>query len=169
MVGMNHEVIRHATMDDLDALTAIEAECFPPAEAASAYSLQSRLLVYPDFFWLLTEGDVIISFINGFATNRLDLTDDMYEDASLHDPQGEWQMIFGVDTNPRFQHQGHASTLMRAVIEDAREAGRRGMVLTCKNRLIGFYQRFGFIDEGLSSSTHGNVVWHQMRLTFDAA
>ena len=39
-------------------------------------------------------------------------------------------------------------------------------MLTCKERLIGFYARFGFVDEGVSASTHGDVVWHQMRLTF---
>ena len=38
--------------------------------------------------------------------------------------------------------------------------------LTCKDRLIGFYARFGYQDEGVSESTHGNVVWHQMRLRF---
>lgn len=161
------ENIRHATMADFESLSAIEAACFPPAEAASSYELQSRLTVHPDFFWLLTEEQTIISFINGFATDCPDLTDDMYADATLHNPEGEWQMIFGVDTDPRFQHRGHASTLMHAVIEDTKAAGRRGLVLTCKEHLIGFYQRFGYIDEGISSSTHGNVRWHQMRLTFD--
>ena len=39
-------------------------------------------------------------------------------------------------------------------------------MLTCKERLIGFYAQFGFVDEGVSVSTHGDVVWHQMRLTF---
>jgi len=49
---------------------------------------------------------------------------------------------------------------------EAKGGGRRGVVLTCKERLIGFYARFGFVDEGVSASTHGDVVWHQMRLTF---
>ena len=45
--------------------------------------------------------------------------------------------------------------------------GRKGLVLTCKERLIHYYAKFGFVDEGVSEkSTHGNVVWHQMRLTF---
>ena len=36
-----------------------------------------------------------------------------------------------------------------------------------KERLIHYYAKFGFVDEGVSEkSTHGNVVWHQMRLTF---
>lgn len=53
-----------------------------------------------------------------------------------------------------------------AFIEQARKEGRKGLVLTCKKRLIHYYARFGFVDEGVSGSTHGNVVWHQMRLTF---
>ena len=32
--------------------------------------------------------------------------------------------------------------------------------------LVGFYAQFGYEDEGISESTHGDVVWHQMRLTF---
>lgn len=50
------------------------------------------------------------------------------------------------------------------MILDAAQAGRKGLVLTCKERLVDFYARLGFVDEGLSESTHGNVVWHQMRL-----
>lgn len=45
---------------------------------------------------------------------------------------------------------------------------RKGLVLTCKERLVLYYAKFGFVDEGVSEkSTHGNVVWHQMRLSFD--
>ena len=46
-------LIRHATMDDLDAIVAVEAACFPPAEAASNESLTARVAAYPDHFWLL--------------------------------------------------------------------------------------------------------------------
>lgn len=90
----------------------------------------------------------------------------MYADAAQHDPHGAWQMVFGVDTAPEYRHCGYASALMRRVIEDARQAGRAGLVLTCKDRLVGFYARLGYVDEGISESTHGNVVWHQMRLRF---
>ena len=165
--------IRHATLADLDAIAAVEAACFPAAEAAGKDAIRARLETYPDFFWLLTDDDEhgegsgrIIAFINGFATNLPDLTDDMYDDVSMHNPEGAWQMIFGVDTAPEYQHQGHASALMRQAIADTRAAGRQGLVLTCKDRLVGFYTRFGFLDEGISDSTHGNVTWHQMRLPF---
>ena len=40
------------------------------------------------------------------------------------------------------------------------------MVLTCKDRLLAYYAKFGFVNEGVSVSTHGGVVWYQMRLRF---
>ena len=159
--------IRHATSADVKTLATIENECFPPAEAASLDAIRERVAAYPECFWLLCDAKgAIISFINGFVTDRRDLEDDMYEDASQHNPRGTWQMIFGVDTAPCYQHHGYASLLMRRVIEDAHAAGRKGLVLTCKERLVGFYARFGYVDEGISDSTHGDVIWHQMRLTF---
>ena len=90
----------------------------------------------------------------------------MYEQAGMHDENGAWQMIFGLDTDPDYQCQGLAAKVLMAFIEQARKEGRKGLVLTCKKRLIHYYARFGFVDEGVSGSTHGNVVWHQMRLTF---
>lgn len=158
--------LRKASAKDLDAIAAVEAVCFPEAEAASRESLQKRLAVYPDHFWLLEEDGNLISFVNGMVTSLPDLTDEMYEKADMHDPNGDWQMIFGVDTIPSHRKMGYAGKVLRAVIEESRQAGRKGLVLTCKERLIPFYAGFGFIDEGVSESDHGGVIWHQMRLAF---
>ena len=96
-----------------------------------------------------------------------DLTDEMYEKASMHNENGAWQMIFGVNTLPEYRRHGHAGELIRYAINDAKTQGRAGLVLTCKQKLIPYYARFGFVDEGVSDkSTHGNAVWHQMRLAF---
>ena len=71
----------------------------------------------------------------------------------------------GWPTAPAAQGQGLATRLLRTVIETSRTHGRRGLVLTCLDDLVPFYARLGFIDEGLSTSNHGGVPWHQMRLT----
>ena len=95
------------------------------------------------------------------------MTDEMYEKAYMHNENGAWQMIFGVNTLPEYRRHGYAGELIRYAINDAKNQGRAGLVLTCKKKLIPFYARFGFVDEGVSDkSTHGNAVWHQMRLTF---
>ena len=91
----------------------------------------------------------------------------MYEKAVLHDENGDWQMIFGVNTIPEYRKNGYAGELIKRAIEDAKKQGRKGLVLTCKDRLVHYYAKFGFKDEGVSEkSTHGGAVWNQMRLTF---
>lgn len=159
--------IRTATMEDLAAVTAVEAACFPAAEAAKEADFAARLRVYPNHFWLMeNEAGVLVSFINGLVTNELTLRDEMYEDASLHDEQGAWQMIFGVNTLPEYRRQGLAAKVMEQVIADAKAQGRKGCVLTCKDKLLHYYEKFGFRNEGVSQSVHGGVVWYDMRLTF---
>lgn len=158
--------ITHATTTDLTAITALEAACFPPEEAATRESFQARLLVFPEHFWLLWDEDKLISMINGMTTKRSLLTDEMYENPSMHDEAGEWQMIFGMITSPEHRKRGCATKLMEHVISDAKQQGRKGLVLTCKEKLIPFYEQFGFVSEGISESVHGGAVWYAMRLTF---
>lgn len=159
--------IRLAVPEDLAALTAVEAACFPAAEAATERDFAARLAVYPNHFWLLEDEEGrLISFVNGMVTREPDLRDEMYSDASLHDETGDWQMIFGVNTLPEFRRRGLAGEVLRRTIADARAQGRRGCVLTCKDRLVHYYETFGFVSEGVSESVHGGVVWYQMRLEF---
>lgn len=159
--------IRTARMEDLDALAAVEAACFPAAEAATRDAFISRIQTYGNHFWLMFDGDKLVSFVDGFVTDAPDLEDEMYEKAQLHNEQGVWQMIFGVNTIPAYRRRGCAGKLLQVMIEDARKQGRKGLVLTCKDRLVPYYAKFGFVSEGVSEkSVHGNAVWNQMRLTF---
>jgi len=62
--------IRKGNMRDADALSQIEAECFPAAEAADRNTIFYRLSVYPDHFLILEKDGEIVSFINGFCTDE---------------------------------------------------------------------------------------------------
>ena len=60
-----------------------------------------------------------------------------------------------------FYHPGQSDYYL------AGKQGRKGAVLTCKQRLVDYYAKFCFVDEGVTDkSVHGGVVWHQMRITF---
>ena len=158
--------IRYATMADLDDIASVESECFPVLEAATKEEFEQRIKYYGNHFWLMFDEGKLIAFVDGFVTDEADLTDDMYENASMHNENGAWQMIFGVNTIPEYRKHGYAGELLNRAIENARTQGRKGLVLTCKDRLIHYYAKFGFVNEGVSESVHGNVVWNQMRLTF---
>ncbi len=159
-------IIRTATIDDLDEVTRVEAECFNKAEAAKKEDFEKRLAYYANHFWLMFDEGKLVAFVDGMVTDISDLDDKMYEDASMHNEAGAWQMIFGVNTIPKYRNKGLAGELIKTAIHDAKVQGRQGLVLTCKKELIHYYEKFGFINEGVSTSTHGDVVWYQMRLKF---
>ena len=138
-----HIKIIQASPADLDAVTAVEAVCFPAAEAAGRQSFAHRLAAFPESFFLAVH--------NG----------------SLHDPKGAYQSIFGLDVLPEYRNCGIAALLMEHMIGDARAKGRRGLILTCKDRLIHYYEKFGYKNMGVSASVHGGAVWYDMLLEFE--
>ncbi len=163
---------RRATVADLDAVTALEAICFPPTEAAGREAYAARLAAFADRYWLLFLDGELVSLVGGMLTDEHDLRDEMFADASLHTPDGRVQMIFSVATHPAHRCCGYAGRLLREMIaacraeaaESSAAQGREAIVLTCKEHRIRYYASFGFVDEGMSSSNHGGVPWHQMRI-----
>ena len=158
--------IRKATPADTAAVTALEAACFPPAEAAPYESFAARLNIFPDRFWLLFSDGELVSMVNGSLSDEPDLRDEMFHDTTLHNPDGRWQMIFGVATHPNHQRKGYAGMLLTAAVNDCRDEGREGLVLTCKAAKLHYYAKFGFVNEGLSTSEHGGAEWYRMRVRF---
>ena len=69
------QTIRTAVEQDLDAIAAVEAECFPAAEAATRAEFAERLRYYGNHFWLLGEDETLAAFVDGMVTDAADLTD----------------------------------------------------------------------------------------------
>lgn len=158
--------IRTVKETDLEAVTAVEAACFPEAEAADRASFARRISTFPDSFFVAESEGQIIGFINGCVTDHKVICDEMFADSSYHDPRGGYQSIFGLDVLPEYRQQGIAAGLMEHLIGDARKNGRKGLILTCKDRLIHYYEKFGYKNMGVSGSTHGGAVWYDMILEF---
>lgn len=158
--------IRTATLSDLSIIVEVGTLCFPPEEAATEKEFEERLKVYPDHFWILEENGELIGYINGMVTNEPTIRDEMFKNASLHEEDGAWQAIFGVNTVPKYRKQGYAAKMMEQVIADAKKQGRKGCILTCKEELIHYYEKFGYENVGISQSALGDAVWYEMRLEF---
>lgn len=158
--------IRKVKNEDLEQVYQVESLCFPEAEAASRKSLEERIQTFPDSFLVAEAEEKIIGFINGAITDSPVIRDEMFEDISLHQPEGRYQSIFGLDVHPAHQKQGIAADLMRHLIVQTREQKKAGLILTCKERLIPFYEQFGYQSMGKSESVHGGAVWYDMILEF---
>ena len=159
-------VIRTASPADLETISSIESICFPAAEAADQSRFADRLKCFADHFWLCEIQGEVVGFIDGAVINVRTIRDEMYADASFHDPAGLWQAVYGINVLPQYRGQGIGQKLLRALIDAARRHGRRGCVLTCKDHMIGWYEKQGFQLMGRSASVHGGTLWNDMVLEF---
>lgn len=156
--------IRNVKNEDLEIITEIELECFPKEEAATKESLQERIKTFPNKFWIAEYKGKGVGFINGCVTNSHVIFDELYTNSLLHIEDGDYQAVFGLDVIPNYQGKGIAKLLMNTLIEETKSAGKKGVILTCKENLIPFYEKFGFRNKGISESAHGGVTWYDMVL-----
>ncbi|MFA6849747.1 MAG: GNAT family N-acetyltransferase [Selenomonadaceae bacterium] len=156
--------IRPAVSNDLERIVYIENSCFPEKEAADYESLQERLAAFKKSFLVAEKEHKVIGFINGCVAKQKKITDELYHSTTLHDDTAPCQMVFSLAVHPSVQHQGIASLLMEKFIEQTKKRNKDSMALTCKKQLIPFYEQFGYLCEGKSSSLHGDACWYDMTM-----
>lgn len=161
---MTEVTIREVRPEDLDCVAEIEAVCFPPAEAASRESFRERMATFPEYFLVAEADGVLIGFINGCVTNSSVIYDELFRSTRHHVPDGKNLTVFGLDVIPQYQRQGIAAQLMNYFIQKAKNTGRKNVILTCKDRLVHYYESFGYMNNGISKSTHGGARWFDMTL-----
>ena len=158
--------IRKATIKDLDKVANVEMSCFLEGEAASKESLEKRLKISDYTFFVAENEEEIVGIINGAIINENAIYDELYENINLHNPNGKYQSIFGLAVISKYRNQGIAAKIMNYLIQLSRKTDKKGLVLTCKKELIRYYEKFGYKNQGISKSVHGNVVWYDMLLKF---
>lgn len=159
--------IKFANKEDLKKLAEIEKICFPDQEAASLQQFEERFGAFAQNFLIVTVDEKIVGFINGATISNNTISDEMYEHVYLHQDYFPYQSVFGLAVLPEFRHKGIAHNLMNAFINLAKARQKKGMVLTCKEELISFYQQFGYVCLGQSQSQHGGALWYDMFLLFE--
>lgn len=164
---MQEFTVRSVRQDDLESIAEIEAVCFPVSEAASRDSFKERIAAFPESFLVAEVGGKLVGYINGCATDSPVIYDELFHSTSHHRQTGENLTVFGLAVIPQFRKQGVASQLMEHFVQTAKRLGKKKVILTCKERLIHYYECFGYVNNGISKSTHGGVQWFDMTLALD--
>lgn len=159
--------IRRAKAEELEAIIEIEKECFPESEAAKEDQIRKRFEYFGDKFVVAIKDNKVVGLINGCCTDKKELPDKLYHDVSLHKPNGLYQTVFGLEVLPKYRNMKIASQLMNHFIYMSKADGKEGIVLTCKDYLVQYYEKFGFENQGVSQSSHGGSKWNDMVLIFD--
>jgi ribosomal protein S18 acetylase RimI-like enzyme len=159
---MSEIIIRNVQPKDLDECCAVEASGFSPEEAASRETIQLRIDMFPQGFFVAEVGGRIVGMVNGAATNKDDISDEELKQLIGHDADGRNMVIFALAVLPEFQKQGIAKRLVQRFIEEAGRTKKEKIFLMCKQHLIAYYGGLGFTHMGLSRSTHGGSQWNEM-------
>ncbi|WP_425060238.1 hypothetical protein SCACP_09100 [Sporomusa carbonis] len=162
---MKEVTIRGVRPEDLDRIAEIEAICFPATEAAPREAFKERIAAFPESFLVAEADGIVIGFINGCVTNSPVIYDELFHSTQHHIPDGKNLTVFGLNVIPEYRRQGIAAQLMNHFIQLAKNTGRNSVILTCKDRLVHYYESFGYVNNGISKSTHGGAQWFDMTLT----
>lgn len=154
--------LRNVRSRDLQQLLAIENAGFTPEEAATKDAFIERISLISDTFIVAEKEGEIVGFINGPVMNQLYITDDLFEKIEKNPATGGIQSILGIAVAPTARKQGIAQQLLEEFVTRSKQADRKAISLTCKEHLIAFYEQFGYVNHGLSSSTHGGVAWFNL-------
>ena len=154
--------LRNVSKTDLEQLLFIENQGFSIEEAATKEAFMERIQLIPDTFIVAEKEGEILGYINGPIINQPYITDDLFKEIKENPKRGGYQSILGLAVSKQARNQGIARGLMKKMEELVEENDREGITLTCKQELISFYEKFGFVNRGLSESKHGGVSWYNL-------
>lgn len=153
---------RTVTEQDLPEILKIENEGFTPEEAATKKALIDRIQNIRDTFIVAESNGNIVGYVNGPVIESMYITDDLFEAIEPNPATGGYIAILGLVVAKEYRNQGLAGQLLQQLENNAKANQRKGITLTCKASLIPFYEKYGYTNEGLSTSEHGNIQWFNL-------
>lgn len=151
-----------AQPDQLDAIMTIENQGFTPDEAATRTSMAERIKRISDTFIVATDHHQVLGYIVGPASNDRYLTDSLYDHLEANNQTDRYQTVLSLAVSPLARDQGLGSKLLSELAKVARSQNREAITLTCLQKLVPFYERNGYVNEGVSTSTHAGETWYNM-------
>lgn len=154
--------LRNVQATDLEQLLDIENEGFSKEEAATKEAFMERIQLIPDTFIVAKKDGEILGYINGPIIHQPYITDNLFEEIQENSKKGGYQSVLGLAVSSKARNQGIAKILVEKMEALVVENEREGITLTCKEDLVSFYEKLGFVNHGMSESQHGGVTWYNL-------
>lgn len=149
---------------NLPVVAKLEEESYPADEAASAVSLEYRIVNADHLCYTAFQKGTrdVVGFIVG--TGAPDDTKRMTEEMMReHCPSGNVLCIHSVVIRQENRRKGLGTEMMTAYLRNVAEnTNMRRVLLLSKRRLVPFYEGAGFQVIGESSISHGKDTWIEL-------
>ncbi len=139
-----HLTILPLTLDDVDALVALDNAVFEPEAREDREVYEDRLTLYPEGCFQLLYDKKLIGYI---ASEIWDAVHDMplNRKASVyHNPKGRIVMVSAFGILPVFQNKGMGTFLFSRFMDIMRARGFHSVILRPASKAIPLYTRLGF-------------------------
>lgn len=144
-------VIREVTMADLESVVQIEAAAFKMSVEFTQKDMVGRIENYPDTFLVAEDNGKVVGHVFGPAFDKRYIEDHVYFENHPNRVEDQYQLILSLAVVPEYQKRGIATKLLEGISMVAKKEGRKALSLTCLTKLIPFYEKRGFINEGETS------------------
>ena len=144
-------IIRNVTMDDLNEVVELESDAFKMTKKQTEQDMIGRIENYPDTFLVAEENGKVIGHIFGPAFDKRYIEDELYFKNHPNQKDDHYQMVLSLAVLPEYRKQGVATKLIDALAQEAIKQNRQAISLTCLPKLIKFYEKRGFHNEGKTS------------------
>lgn len=144
-------IIRSVTMDDLDEVVELESAAFKMTKEQTEKDMVGRIKNYPDTFLVAQEDGKVIGHIFGPAFDQRYIEDELYFKNHPNQKDDRYQMVLSLAVVPEYRKHGVATNLIEELAKVAKKQNRQAISLICLPKLIKFYEKRGFKNEGETS------------------
>lgn len=144
-------IIRSVTMDDLDEVVELESAAFKMTKEQTEKDMVGRIKNYPDTFLVAEEKGKVIGHIFGPAFDQRYIEDELYFKNHPNQKDDRYQMVLSLAVVPEYCKHGVATNLIEELAKVAKKQNRQAISLICLPKLIKFYEKRGFKNEGETS------------------
>lgn len=155
-------MIREVVKDDLLRIMEIERAGFSIEEAASEQAMAERIQIIRDSFLVAEHEHEVVGFIVGNVMSKRYITDDQFETLVENPQTGGIQSILSLAVDPAYRKLGVGKVLLEQLEQTAKTQKREAISLTCLDHLVAYYEKRGYVNEGVSTSQHANETWFNL-------
>ncbi|WEV60482.1 GNAT family N-acetyltransferase [Streptococcaceae bacterium ESL0729] len=158
--------IRPVEAIDLDHVMRLELDNFGRVATTRA-AMEERINKTPDTFYVAEIDGKLVGYLEGAVIADKYLTDDLFSHVDKNPEKGGYFAITSLSVDKKVHGQSIGTKLLTFAQNEARKKSRAGITLTCHDYLLGYYEKYGFKNEGKSASNLGGEEWYNMLWEID--
>ena len=155
--------IREAQDSDIDQICLIQESISSSLEILNRKIIEERIRNHAGTFLLASLDDQEIAYIAAATLPIPSLRQRILEIGDEEFISENAIILEDLAVDPDFQGQGFGTLLLAALKEVTRQQNRQGIYLLCEDELLAYFERNGFVEQGIVDGERSSEVAFLMR------